>query len=324
MKHLFYIISFTLGALFMGSVSAYAQCQGAKDIEEWGKFNHWVVREIKESKIIGGQTRHLYEIAKGDTIKGEIPYVNPPHCVWSTSSVMAIVSGITKTSCSVFPEKRDDGYCVRLETRMEKIKVLGLINLNVIASGTIFLGKMHEPIKDTKNPQAKLNVGIPFSDRPVALQFDYKTIVGHNRLKAGGLGAPKVLGDNDYTECIVMLQKRWEDEQGNVYSKRVGTAYERFTQTDTTWNNGHRAVIHYGDITGEPFYRDYMKLIPFELSNYMINSKGESVPIREMGWAEPDEVPTHVIVRFSASHGEAYIGDIVNRLWVDNVKFVYE
>ena len=66
-----------------------------------------------------------------------------------------------------------------------------------------------------------------------------------------------------------------------------------------------------------------MRLIPEELSNYMINSKGKSVPIREIGWGEKGETPTHLIVRLSASHGEAYVGDITNRLWIDNVKFVY-
>ncbi len=302
---------------------AYSQCQTANDIARYGTFDNWVVREIKESGIIGGEIRHSYEIAEGDTIKGPIPYVNPPHCVWSTSSIMGNVSGIIKVSCTVFPEERDNGKCVRLETRLEKVKVLGLINLNVIASGTIFLGQMLEPIRDTKNPQGKLNCGIPFTDRPEAIIFDYKTIVGHNRMRAGGIGAPKELGDNDYAECIVMLQKRWEDEEGNVYSKRIGTGYERFTQNQTEWKNGHRVEIHYGDITKEPFYRDYMKLIPQELANYMINSKGKSVPIQEVGWGNGDETPTHVIVRFSASHGEAYVGDTVNRLWVDNVKFAY-
>lgn len=292
-------------------------------IERWGEFNDWVVREIKESGIIGGNIRYLYEIAKGDTIKGEVPYINPDGCLWSNSNVMAIVKGVTKTSCTVFPEKRDNGYCVRLETRMERVKVIGLINLNVIASGTIFLGKMLEPIKNTKNPQSKLDVGVPFTDRPKGITFDYKVIVGNNRLRASGFGSPKELHDNDYADCVVMLQKRWEDEQGNVYSKRVGTGYRRFTQTDTVWNNGHFLPINYGDITKEPYYKEYMGLIPFELSNYTINSKGESVPIREIGWADKDETPTHIIIRFSSSHGEAYVGDPVNRFWIDNVKIAY-
>ena len=93
----------------------------AANIEKWGKFDNWRVREIKESAIIGGNTKYVYEIAKGDTIKGVKPYMNPYGCVWSNSNVLAIVSGIVKCSNTVFPEKRGDGYCVRLETRIERV-----------------------------------------------------------------------------------------------------------------------------------------------------------------------------------------------------------
>ena len=122
MKHtgtilLHIIISLLLCLPYTG----YSQCQAAKEIEACGTFDDWTVREIKESGIIGGKVKYSYEIAKGDTIKGAVPYVNPPHCVWSTSSVMANVSGIVKVSCTVFPEERGDGNCVRLETRLEKI-----------------------------------------------------------------------------------------------------------------------------------------------------------------------------------------------------------
>lgn len=323
MKLKILILQIVMFASMAGATEAFSQCKSSEDIATAGRFDNWVVREIKESGIIGGNVKYSYEIAKGDTIKGPVPYVNPPHCVWSTSSILGIVKGIVKVSCTVFPEQRDTGYCVRMETRLEKVKVLGLINLNVIASGTIFLGQIIEPIRDTRNPQGKLNCGIPFTDRPKAIMFDYKTIVGNNRFRAGGLGAPKELGDNDYSECAVMLQKRWEDEDGNVYSKRIGTAYHRFTESQTEWQNNFKVDIHYGDITGEPFYREYMKLIPEELSNYMINSKGKSVPIQEVAWGNGDETPTHIIIRFSASHGEAYVGDTTNRLWIDNVKMIY-
>ena len=66
-----------------------------------------------------------------------------------------------------------------------------------------------------------------------------------------------------------------------------------------------------------------MQLNPEELSNYMINSKGESGPIIETGWGNLNDEPTHIIMRFSSSHGEAYIGDINNKLWIDNVNIVY-
>lgn len=295
----------------------------ATNIEKWGKFDNWRVREIKESAIIGGNTKYVYEIAKGDTIKGVKPYMNPYGCVWSNSNVLAIVSGIVKCSNTVFPEKRGDGYCVRLETRIERVKVLGIVNLNVLAAGTVFLGNMHEPIKDTKNPQSKLRVGIPFTGRPKGVTFDYKAIVGHNRVKASGLGKPSPLGDNDYAECIVMLQRRWEDSSGRVYAKRVGTGFNRITESTNGWVNGYTMPIHYGDITKESYYKSYMRLIPEDVSNYTVNSKGEKVPILEVGWADKDEMPTHIIIRFSSSHGDAYIGDPVNRLWIDNVKIAY-
>lgn len=319
-KRCLYVIAFIA---LLGSVNnANAQNQ-ADIVEKWGKLDNWRVREIKESSIIGGNTKHLYEVAKGDTIKGAVAYVNPEGCVWSNSNVFASVSGVKKTNCSVFPEKRGDGYCARLETRLESVRVLGMFNIRVVAAGALFLGKMLEPIKDTKNPQSKLDCGIPFTDKPSAISFDYKVNVGKNRIKAPGFGSPKELGDDDYAECVVMLQKRWEDAEGNVYSKRVGTGYYRFTKSQTDWVNGFVVPIHYGDITKESFYKDYMQLIPAELSNYMVNSKGVSVPIQEVGWGDASDTPTHIIVRFASSHGEAYVGDITNKLWLDNIKFLF-
>ena len=50
-----------------------------------------------------------------------------------------------------------------------------------------------------------------------------------------------------------MLQYRWEDEKGNLFAKRVGTAYERYDQEVKEWQNGHRIEIHYGEITGKDF-----------------------------------------------------------------------
>ncbi len=311
-----------LVAIFTQNIIS-AQNNTAEHIEKWGKLDYWRVRKIKESGIIGGHWKLLYEIAAGDTIKGPVPYVNPPESVWSTSNVLAIVKGITKTSCTVFPEKRNNGYCARMETRLEKVRVLGIIDMQVLAAGTLFLGNMLEPITGTKNPQSKLNAGIRFSGKPVAVSFDYKVTVGHNRIKSSGFGGKKELGDADYAECVIMLQKRWEDKNGNVFAKRIGTGYYRFTQSTPTWTNDFKVNIHYGNITNDSCYKPYMQLIPEELSNYMVNSGGKSVPIREIEWGTADEQPTHLIIRFSSSHGEAYVGDIQNRLWVDNVKIIY-
>lgn len=319
MKYTIKILYCILLLFIIYSHDISAQTTALQAIEKGGSFDYWRVREIRESAIIGGQTKHLYAIGVGDTIKGATAYTNPKGWVWSSSNVLAIVKGVTKTSCSVFPEKRGNGYCARLETVLETVTVLGLIDMKVLAAGTVYLGKMHEPIRNTKNPQSKLKTGIPFTSKPTALQFDYKAVIGNHIVKATGFGSPKSIAGTDYPDCTLMLQKRWEDKEGNVYAKRVGTAYYLFTKNTTQWVNGFSVPVHYGDITGKSYYRDYMKLIPKELSNYTINSKGVSVPIIEVGWAQPDETPTHIIIRFSSSHGEAYIGDPANRLWIDNI-----
>ena len=91
----------------------------------FGDMDHWVVREIHESGIIGGNTKHLYELGPTDTIIGNTAYTNRGGSPWANSNVMAKVAGVVKTNTSVFPERRDNGWCARLETRMESVKVFG-------------------------------------------------------------------------------------------------------------------------------------------------------------------------------------------------------
>ena len=81
----------------------------------FGDMDHWVVREIHESGIIGGNTKHLYELGPTDTIIGNTAYTNRGGSPWANSNVMAKVAGVVKTNTSVFPERRDDGWCARLE-----------------------------------------------------------------------------------------------------------------------------------------------------------------------------------------------------------------
>ena len=61
----------------------------------YGNFDRWTVREIKESGVIGGNVRYLYEIAPGDTIKGDIPYRRSSQSPWRTCHVLAKVHRIT-------------------------------------------------------------------------------------------------------------------------------------------------------------------------------------------------------------------------------------
>ncbi len=289
----------------------------------YGDMDNWIVREIHESGIIGGNTKWLYELGPSDTIVGNTAFRNMGGSPWATSNVMAKVAGVVKTNTSVFPEKRGDGMCARMETRYESVKVFGLVDIEVIAAGSVFLGTVHEQIKGTKNPQAMLQSGVPFSKKPKALRFDYKVKAApeKNRVRSTGFSRKSTVAGQDSLAVILLLQKRWEDAEGNVYSKRVGTMVQRYTESTPDWVNDATYPILYGNITSKPEYKPYMRIQVEE--RYTLNSKGKSVPIQEVGWAEPGEAPTHMVLQFTSSHGGAYIGSPGNTFWIDNVELIY-
>lgn len=201
---------------------------------------------------------------------------------------------------------------------------MGVININVLASGTIFLGEMIEPITDTKNPQSKLVTGIPFTKKPKALQFDYKVTTGGKSSRVNGMGKGTALNQNDKAEIRVLLQNRWEDKDGKIHAKRVGTAWLNLTTTEKDWKNNFQLKINYGDIQNQAIYKKEMALRTGEFTDYTRNSKGQMTPIIEEGWGNASDPVTHLIVQFSSSNGGAYIGNENSRLWVDNVGLVYE
>lgn len=289
----------------------------------YGDMNQWITRRITESSIIGGKTKDVYAIGPTEVITGDIPYVNKGGSPWATSNVMAKVAGVTKTNTSVFPDRRGTGFSARMDTRMESVKVFGLIDITVLAAGSVFLGSVHEPIKSTKNPQKILQFGVPFTKKPRAVRYDYKVKLSGepDRIRATGFGKTKTIKGKDLPATVLLLQKRWEDEKGNVFAKRVGTMVNYYYE-NTDWEDNATYPIMYGDITSNRYYlEDRMKIQ--DQDRYTVNSKGDIVLIQEVGWANADEAPTHIILQFSSSHGGAYIGSPGNTLWVDNVKLVY-
>lgn len=289
----------------------------------YGDMDNWIVREIHESGIIGGNTKWLYELGPSDTIVGNTAYRNMGGSPWATSNVMAKVAGVVKTNTSVFPEKRGDGMCARMETRYESVKVFGLVDIEVIAAGSVFLGTVHEPIKGTKNPQAMLQSECLFQEpESVAVCYNVKCRIPRRiRVRSTGFSRKSTVAGQDSLAVILLLQKRWEDAEGNVYSKRVGTMVQRYTESTPDWVNDATYPILYGNITSKPEYKPYMRIQVEE--RYTLNSKGKSVPIQEVGWAEPGEAPTHMVLQFTSSHGGAYIGSPGNTFWIDNVELIY-
>ncbi|MCC8171702.1 MAG: PCMD domain-containing protein [Parabacteroides sp.] len=315
----------TVMAALLVAWSWTGSAQEKAELLPYGDMDRWIVRKVTESGLIGGNTKLLYEVGPTDTIVGSTPYTNQGGSPWATSNVMAKV-GVTKTNTSVFQEKRDNGYCARMETRIETCVVLGLVNIKVLAAGSMFLGTVYEPIKSTSNPQSKLGSGIPFTKKPAALRFDYKVKLSgeKDRIRLTGFSKSSKVEGMDLPEVNLFLQKRWEDAEGNVYAKRIGTVVVRYDK-DTGWVNGATYKILYGDITSHPGFKPYMGLITNEEDfRYTQNSRKESVPVKEVGWGSSDDEVTHAILQFTSSHGGAYIGSPGNTFWVDNVQFVYE
>ncbi len=319
-----------LFALSVCAILSAAPCLNAQEdivrkINEVGRFDKWCVREIKESGLIGGQTKYLYEFyGDQDTLfTGKTPFKAPKDYPWRTNNVLAIVAGVVKTNNTVFPEKRGDGYCARIETHIEEVKALGIVNMDVTCQGALLVGTLPEPITTTKDPMAKVFYGFPFNACPTSVRLDYKADVGCEVIRGTGFSKLKPMGYNDYAEITVILQKRWEDADGNVHALRVGTGIERIMEDVPEWKNGYDVKINYGDITGQPFYEEYMGLkTDPETAYHTLNSEGKNVIIQEDGWAAPGTQPTHMMIHILSSCGKAFYGGVGNTVWVDNVQIV--
>lgn len=296
---------------------------GALRLEKipYGDFSNWLTRTIHESKIIGGKTKTIYEIAPAGKVDGNKAYSNLGGSPWATSNVYAKVSGVVKSSGTVTPCALNGNTVARMSSMMEHVKALGIINLDVMVTGTIFLGEIFEPISSTKSPYSKMEMGIPYTKRPVALVLDYGVTIpaGNTRTKATGFST-KTLTGRDCAETYVLLQRRWEDAKGNLYAHRVGTGRERYYNT-MPFTKGHQIKIHYGDITKSSFYKPYMGLLDGEKAYYARNSKGKMVPVHEVGWDSADATPTHVLVMISSGSGTAYVGTEGITVYADNVCF---
>lgn len=306
------------------SLAAIAFSANALRLEpiKYADMENWVTRNITESKVIGGNPKTIYEIAPRKTIEGNKPYSNQGGSPWANSNAYAKVCGVVKGSNTVSPAKRGGSTVAKCEAKMEEVKALGIVNMDVMVAGSIFLGQLFEPLTSTKGAFSKMEMGIPYTKRPKALVFDYEVVMPkeNTRTKSTGFSSKKTLQGRDNAEVYVLLQRRWEDEKGNIYAKRVGTGRERYNKS-IPWTKQHQLPIHYGDITKHPFYKSWMGLLDGDKAYYARNSKGKLVPVHEVGWDDPDATPTHVLMMASSSCGEPFIGTEGLTLYIDNIAF---
>ncbi len=295
---------------------------GKEVLIKYGNFESWLTRTVNESKILGGKTVTLYEVGAGHC-GANTAYKNQGGSPWATSNAYAKVSGIVKSNVSVYKDTHPGhGSCAKLYTHLVECKVLGIVNISVLAAGSLFLGELQEPITGTGDPMKKLNCGMKISKCPKAVRFDYKVKLSgqKNRIKKG-TGREKEVAGMDLCDAYAFVQKRWEDASGKIHALRLGTMVVRWNKNTPNWVNNATYEIHYGDITGTPYYKSYMKLN--DVQRYAKNSKGKMMPIIEEGWGDENDTPTHLVMAFDSSHGGAYVGSVGNTLWVDNVRLIY-
>ena len=312
---------------FIGAWTASSQNDPLKYVDKQGQLNYssldlWYARKVKESILLSGKTIDLYGVGKvdpgSDFYDTKLKDQNSP---WGTTNIyskMVLDLGNTR----VYPEKRGNGYCCRLETAIRKDNIAGL-KVEVLIAGTLFVGELIEPVRGLKDPLKNVSQGIPFTKKPKAVKFDYKYQIGKQRVKA--VYSVDSAEGPDKSEFCVILQKRWEDKNGNVFATRIGGARQFFTGTVSQWINGAIFPVTYGDITRLPEYdAKNMGLIPSVGEVYVKNSQGKMVSLVETGWGKPEDIPTHLIFYFTSSYqGIQYQGSPESVFWVDNIEFVY-
>lgn len=273
-------------------------------------FDTWYDKIVNESSIIGGEKKLLHQV--GD---------NVTKSPWYTTNLRATM-GIDIGQVCVYPEKRSNGYCVRMQAEIRKVSIIGL-KMNTLLSGSVFLGALDEPFRSTNNPIRKFDSGIPYTGKPVSVKFDYKYLAGKNRVNA--VYSIKPIQGADKAEFCIILQKRWEDEKGNINAIRIGGARNYLPDTNGKWVNDTTITVNYGDLTKKPFYNPKtMDLIPKASEMYARNSKGKMVPVTETAWDTNNLQPTHIVMFFTVSYdGINYNGSPESVLWLDNFVLNY-
>ena len=284
----------------------------------YGDFEHWTVRHIQESSILGGEVKTIYVVGPDEVIEGNKAY-DYKKTPWASSNAYAKVSGVTKTSLSVEPDNGPTGRCAKLSTVFASCRVAGLMDIQVLATGSLYWGKMFEPITSVKNPYSNMDWGIPFTGKPSALLIDYKALLpATGKLVKGTTFRKTEFPGEDPCRVMLLLQRRWEDADGNIHAERVGTAVLLIGRSTQGWVKDGRIPVIYGEAG-----KKLMDLINGENALYAVNSRGKRVKIMEDGWAGADAPCTHAVLHISSGSQGGYTGAPGNTLWIDNLRMEY-
>lgn len=289
-------------AIRLSVSAAVISANGAERVELMpnGDFEHWTEKEIKESLLIGGKTKTLYQIGSP----------------WGSSNAHARAFGVDKVSVSVMPEKRGGGYCCRMENTLEVVSAVG-IDFKALAIGSVYTGKLKDIVglMQSSDPCSAIDMGVEFSGHPTALILDYKALIQDKAaVYAAATTSVKEVSGHDAGHVTLILQHRWEKD-GHVYAYRVGTAVHQLSHT-AGWQNDFRIPVLYGQAG-----KALKKLSADCYKTH--NRDGKMVYIEEVGFSE-NVTPTHIIIQISAGSMPPFTGCPGNVVWCDNIRLEYD
>ncbi len=177
--------------------------------------------------------------------------------------------------------------------KLESVEAPALVR---IAAATIFTGSFTSDFPSVSDPRSNIDLGIPFTARPLSFSFQFKYSPGPSNEDADG----QPLAYGDMCDVYLLLENREDGE-----TKRIGTAWFRNGEkmSEWTWQN---VEIKYGALDpGDPWF-DYAQ------------------PLAGESWGEPSDPITHISVLATSSfEGDFFNGAIGSVLELDNVVLHY-
>lgn len=232
---------------------------------------------LRDNQIPGAAFENWFQ----ETGMNSQPFLQPgkylESTVWATTNMGTSIYSIYGTT----PLEEGDNTMARIET-VETVAI-------PLVAGAIYLGKfdLDGAIAEPSNPEAAAILGIPFFDKPSAVQFDYSFTSGEQMILAELKDPGNLFGGFDITNIEGRdkfgIQAILEKRSGDDITIIAQAIYESEKETDKMTE---------------------MKLELEYLSN---------------------EEPTHFHISFSPSvDGGLFKGAIGSTLIVDDLKMIYE
>ena len=247
------------------------------------------------SNTVEGQTEgssQIYNMSFDDWYEsGGVWYPNAgsSNFVWDTAN------GGTKT-VSVYPTEKESSDVVKGNAVKMTSKKVNAVVMTTFAAGNVYTGKFTEAILSISDPGAKLDWGVRYSGRPVAMSgyFKYSPVaIDNDRSKGGAYSS--YIGTMDRCQIQVGLFN-WN----SVF--KVDTQAGHMVD----FSNANQTIIAHNKMESDQKISSYQKFV---------------LPLL---YRRTDIMPTYAIVTACSSYmGDYFVGGEGSQLLVDEFSFIF-